>query len=130
MEFIYGHTSETFIRHSVCYTSVLHNCQLTLKMRMTDDPKYFSQVENTLSTYEPHCIVIVYSVVDRSSFHLAEDILGYLWRIGFADNGKSSIILCANKVDLERSRNIHQEGKKDRTILVSVTCTRISIGQL
>ena len=69
------------------------------------------QVENTLSTYDPHACVIVYSVVDRGSFILAEEILGYLWRIGYSDNGRASIILVANKVDLERSRLIPQEGE-------------------
>lgn len=72
---------------------------------------FSTQVENTLSTYDPHACVIVYSVVDRGSFALAEEVLGYLWRIGFSDSNKASIILVANKVDLERSRQISQEGE-------------------
>ena len=70
------------------------------------------QVENTLSTYEPHACAVVYSAVDRSSFQTAEETLAYLWRIGYADSGRTSIILVANKVDLERSRVIPQEGEK------------------
>lgn len=62
-----------------------------------------------MSTYEPHACVVVYSVVDRGSFHTAEDILGYLWRMGY--NQGKAIILVANKVDLERSRNISHDGK-------------------
>ena len=33
------------------------------------------QVENTLSTYDPHACVVVYSVTDGNSFALAEDIM-------------------------------------------------------
>ena len=33
------------------------------------------QVENTLSTYDPHACVLVYSVTDSNSFALAEDIM-------------------------------------------------------
>ena len=62
--------------------------------------------------------MVVYSVVDSSSFYVAEEILAYLWRIGFSNNGKAAIILVANKVDLERSRVIPQEGetRKSRRI--------------
>ena len=73
---------------------------------------FFFQVENTLSTYEPHSIVVTYSVVERGSFQTAEEILGYLWRIGFLSSGRNSIILVANKVDLERSRVISQDGEQ------------------
>ncbi len=72
------------------------------------------QVENTLSTYEPHACVLVYSVVDRSSFQMAEEVLGYLWRIGY----NASVILVGNKVDLERSRVIQQEGMYLRVLFV------------
>ena len=66
------------------------------------------QVENMLSTYEPHACVVVYSVVDRGTFQNAEDILGYLWRFGFAK--KMTLLLVANKVDMERSRLVTCEG--------------------
>ena len=62
-----------------------------------------------LSTYEPHACVVVYSVVDRGSFVKAGEILSYLWRFGFAK--KKSLLLVANKVDLERSRVISCEGE-------------------
>ena len=32
-------------------------------------------MENTLSTYDPHACVVVYSVTDSNSFSLAEDIM-------------------------------------------------------
>ena len=32
-------------------------------------------MENTLSTYDPHACVVVYSVTDSNSFALAEDIM-------------------------------------------------------
>ena len=61
-----------------------------------------------LSTYEPHACAVVYSVVDRGSFQNAEEILGYLWRFGFTK--KMTLLLVANKVDMERSRIITSEG--------------------
>lgn len=41
---------------------------------------FVQQVENSLSTYEPHACIIVYSIVQRSSLRCAEEILNYLWR--------------------------------------------------
>lgn len=68
------------------------------------------QVENSLSTYEPHGCVIVYSVVNRSSFRQAEDIVKYLWRENVTK--EKAIILVGNKADLARSRIIPSaEGK-------------------
>ena len=61
-----------------------------------------------MSTYEPHACLVVYSVTDKDSFKTAEDILGYLWRFGYTET--KSIILVANKVDLERSRTITISG--------------------
>ena len=52
--------------------------------------------------------MVVYSVVDRNSFQIAEEILGYLWRFGFTK--KMTLLLVANKVDMERSRVITCEG--------------------
>lgn len=68
------------------------------------------QVENSLSTYEPHGCVIVYSVVQRSSFRQAEDIVKYLWRENVTK--EKAVILVGNKADLARSRVIPTaEGK-------------------
>ena len=53
--------------------------------------------------------MIIYSANDRQSFKVAEEILGYLWRFGYTKS--KSMILVANKVDLERSRVISTEGK-------------------
>jgi len=53
--------------------------------------------------------VVIYSVVDQDSFNYAEDIVSYLNRFGFTSN--NSVIVVANKVDLERSRAISTEGK-------------------
>ncbi|KAK3930392.1 GTP-binding protein RAD [Frankliniella fusca] len=61
-------------------------------------------VENSLSTYEPHACVVVYSITDKESFRTAEDILNYLWRERYTQ--EKSVILVANKVDLARSRVI------------------------
>lgn len=68
------------------------------------------QVENSLSTYEPHGCVIVYSVVNRSSFRQAEEIVKYLWRENVTKD--KAVILVGNKADLARSRVIPSaEGK-------------------
>lgn len=58
------------------------------------------QVENSLSTYEPHACVIVYSVVQRSSFQQAENIVKYLWRENVTK--EKAVILVGNKADLVR----------------------------
>lgn len=57
-----------------------------------------------MSTYEPHACVVVYSVVQRSSFHVAEEILNYLWRENISK--EKAVILVGNKADLARSRVI------------------------
>lgn len=66
------------------------------------------QVENSLSTYEPHACVIVYSIVQKSSFRVAEEILNYLWRENITKD--KAVILAGNKADLARSRAITTQG--------------------
>lgn len=67
-------------------------------------------MENSLSTYEPHGCVVVYSVVQRSSFRQAEEIVNYLWRENITKD--KAVILVGNKADLARSRLIPTaEGK-------------------
>ena len=61
-----------------------------------------------IATYEPHACVVVYSVVDGNSFDMAAEIISYLWRFGFTK--KATVLLVANKVDLERSRLVTCEG--------------------
>lgn len=61
-------------------------------------------MENSLTTYEPHGCVIVYSITQRSSFRQAEEIIKYLWRENVCK--EKAVILVANKVDLARSRAI------------------------
>lgn len=70
---------------------------------------FFNQVENSLSTYEPHACVIVYSIVQKSSFRVAEEILNYLWRENITKD--KGVIVVGNKADLARSRVIHTAGK-------------------
>ena len=69
-----------------------------------------------LSTYEPDACIVVYSMVDQSSFKVAEDIMSYLWRFGFTK--KKAVVLVANKVDMERSRVVTCEGKPNYTLLL------------
>lgn len=65
-------------------------------------------MENSLSTYEPHACVVVYSVVARSSFQHAEETLNYLWREGYTQ--EKSVIVVGNKADLARARVITANG--------------------
>ena len=70
---------------------------------------FLLQVENMMSTYDPHAVIVVYSIIDRASFIEAEKILNYLWQMSY--NETKGIILVANKIDLERSRVISHDGK-------------------
>lgn len=50
-------------------------------------------------------------MVQRSTFHVAEDILNYLWRENISKD--KAVILVGNKADLARSRVISMaEGKQ------------------
>lgn len=80
------------------------------EMIFIDHPSSEMSVENSLSTYEPHACIVVYSIVARGSFQHAEETLNYLWREGYTH--EKSVIVVANKADLARSRVISaNEGK-------------------
>ncbi|XP_020815327.1 uncharacterized protein LOC110189536 isoform X2 [Drosophila serrata] len=80
------------------------------EMVFIDHPSVEMSVENSLSTYEPHGCVVVFSVVDRSSFRVAEEIINYLWQENYTKD--KAVILVGNKADLARARLItSQEGK-------------------
>jgi Rad and Gem related GTP binding protein 1 len=66
-------------------------------------------VENSLSTYEPHACIVVYSIVQKSSFRCAEEILNYLWRENVTKD--KAVIVVGNKADLARSRAMTTSGK-------------------
>lgn len=66
------------------------------------------QVENSLSTYEPHACIVIYSIVQKSSFRCAEEILNYLWRENVTRD--KAVIVVGNKADLARSRAITTSG--------------------
>ncbi|XP_017092652.2 uncharacterized protein Rgk2 isoform X2 [Drosophila bipectinata] len=79
-------------------------------MVFIDHPSVEMSVENSLSTYEPHGCVVVFSVVDRGSFRVAEEIINYLWQENYTKD--KAVILVGNKADLARARLItSQEGK-------------------
>ncbi|XP_062553133.1 uncharacterized protein LOC134218228 [Armigeres subalbatus] len=81
------------------------------EMIFIDHPNVEMSVENSLSTYEPHACVVVYSIVDRNSFRVAEEILNYLWSENYTK--EKAVIIAANKSDLARSRVINtSEGKQ------------------
>ncbi|KOC69090.1 GTP-binding protein REM 1 [Habropoda laboriosa] len=80
------------------------------EMVFIDHPHVEMSVENSLSTYDPHACIVVYSIVSRSSFQVAEEILNYLWREHYTQ--ERSVIVVGNKSDLVRSRVITEnEGK-------------------
>ncbi|XP_048001321.1 uncharacterized protein LOC125238075 [Leguminivora glycinivorella] len=75
-----------------------------------DHPSTEMSVENCLSTYEPHACVVIYSVVARSSFTRAGEILAYLARELFTV--ERTVVLVGNKADLARARQVTtNEGK-------------------
>uniref|UniRef100_A0A1B0A7D9 Uncharacterized protein n=1 Tax=Glossina pallidipes TaxID=7398 RepID=A0A1B0A7D9_GLOPL len=75
-----------------------------------DHPSVEMSVENCLSTYEPHGCVVVFSVVDKTSFRKAEETINYLWQESYPKD--KAVILVGNKADLARARVISsQEGK-------------------
>lgn len=66
------------------------------------------QPENSLSSYDPHGFLVIYSCADRSSFLIAERSLQTLWT---SENiAQKAVILVANKSDLARSRCVTTEG--------------------
>ncbi|XP_033225805.1 uncharacterized protein LOC117178488 [Belonocnema kinseyi] len=81
------------------------------EMIFIDHPHVEMSVENSLSTYEPHACIVVYSIVSRPSFQVAEEMLNYLWREHYTKD--RSVIVVGNKSDLARSRVISpSEGKQ------------------
>ncbi|CAG4939363.1 unnamed protein product [Colias eurytheme] len=75
-----------------------------------DHPSTEMSVENCLSTYEPHACVVVYSVVAKSSFTRAAELLSYLAREQFTV--ERTVVLVGNKADLARARQVTtHEGK-------------------
>lgn len=86
-------------------------------------PKQTIQVENSLSTYEPHGCVVVFSIVEKSSFRVAEEIVNYLWQENYTKD--KAVILVGNKADLARSRAISSQGDtKNLTFLLSASIFR------
>jgi len=72
-------------------------------------------VENSISTYEPHATMVVYSVTDRGSFRAASDILRYLWQEGITQ--EKAVILVGNKCDLARARVTTTQGEINQVFL-------------
>jgi len=68
------------------------------------------QVENSISTYDPHATIVVYSVTDRASYRTASEILRYLWQEGITQ--EKAVILVGNKCDLARARVVSTHGKQ------------------
>nr|XP_022913933.1 uncharacterized protein LOC111424575 isoform X1 [Onthophagus taurus] len=80
------------------------------EMIFIDHPSTEMSVENSLSTYEPHACVVIYSIVTKSSFQHAEETLNYLWREGYTQ--EKSVIVVGNKSDLARARVISADDGK------------------
>ena len=72
------------------------------------------QIENTLTTYDPHALIIVYSVDDLESFHTACDALAYLKSQHCGE--RRAKILVANKIDLQRSRVVSMLGTNESVL--------------
>ncbi|CAD6228236.1 GSCOCG00006421001-RA-CDS [Cotesia congregata] len=74
------------------------------ELEIVDHPTSEMAVESFCATYNPDVYVVVYSVVDRQSFKVAEEILLYLWKSDYMTT--HGVILVGNKVDLERKREV------------------------
>ncbi|XP_039277681.1 ras-related protein Rap-2a isoform X1 [Nilaparvata lugens] len=74
------------------------------ELEVIDHPASEMSVESFCSTYNPDVFVVVYSVIDRKSFKVAEDMLLYLWKHDYM--ASKGVILVGNKADLERKREI------------------------
>jgi len=73
-----------------------------------DHPSCEMSAENSLATYGPAGVIVVYSVTDRESYKFAGEILRYLWQEGLTHD--KAVILVGNKCDLERARVVSSEG--------------------
>ncbi|XP_054278914.1 ras-related protein rapB-like [Macrosteles quadrilineatus] len=74
------------------------------ELEIIDHPSSEMSVETFCLTYNPDVFVVVYSVVERKSFKVAEDILLFLWKNDYMTT--RGVILVGNKADLERKREI------------------------
>lgn len=86
-----------------------HNLILKKKLEFETTSYVFPQIENCLSTYEPHACVVVYSVVAKSSFIRAGELLSYLARELFTV--ERTVVLVGNKADLARARQVSTNGE-------------------
>lgn len=60
---------------------------------------------------------MVFSIVEKSSFRVAEEIVNYLWQENYTKD--KAVILVGNKADLARSRAISSQGDtKNLTFLL------------
>ena len=71
---------------------------------------YPLQVENQVSTYDPHGYMVVYAVDDEESLATAERVLNYLKNMEIVHG--HAVIIVANKTDLVRSRVVGPSGNQ------------------
>ncbi|KAJ4448148.1 hypothetical protein ANN_10161, partial [Periplaneta americana] len=75
-----------------------------LRRALNENKIVCAQVESYCATYNPDVFVVVYSVVERKSLKVAEDILLFLWKGDYV--ASRGVILVGNKADLERKREV------------------------
>ena len=59
---------------------------------------------------------MVFSIVDKASFRVAEEIINYLWQENYTKD--KAVILVGNKADLARSRVITSQGNTPNIIQI------------
>ncbi|KAK6622063.1 hypothetical protein RUM44_001870 [Polyplax serrata] len=91
-----------------------------------DHPSAEMSPENCITTYQPQAYIIVYSVVDRLSFQIAEETLQSLWKTDSI--GSKAVILVGNKTDLVRSRTITSEEGKNMATSYDCKFIETSVG--
>ncbi|KAL0279208.1 UNVERIFIED_CONTAM: hypothetical protein PYX00_000813 [Menopon gallinae] len=80
------------------------------ELEIIDHPSAEMSIETFCSTYNPDVCVVVYSVDDRGSMKVAEEMLMYLWKSDYMSS--RGVILVGNKADLERKREIPTSGRR------------------
>lgn len=77
-------------------------------------------MESFCATYNVDVFVVVYSVVDRKTLKVAEEILLYLWKNDYMCS--KAVILVGNKADLERKREVPMVGEYENMCILFFLC--------
>lgn len=92
-------------------------------MNLLDSCTYLLFIQSFQKRYAADAFLVLYSVVDKSTFQYAETELTKLHDSNILINKPA--ILVANKIDLARSRTVSTQGKKYHKYIVLTHMYRI-----